>query len=255
MSNREEHKMRRDAGGTPPLNRLATWCALFLILVLLRAADASPLDEARALHEEAQRILTGDRPSQERHALAIRLLSAARTLLGDTGTPEARGLLREVSAALYWARKFQRTSQDPSQPSADETSAQCAFQKADDLEHSRTASVETIRRAYEEVRDRYPGTSWAIRAGMRVHSVAEPTPAPQRDPSPAQPRDQGPPLLDEFTLAVRERRLDDAWGWLDRARKQPPSEPVDLAAVEADLATLDWVAIRALGAMLGKVGG
>lgn len=240
------------------LNREVTVLLPILALTLLSAfpARAAPLDEARALHEEAQRILTGDRPSPDGQARAIRLLSAARSILIEPGTPEESGLLREISAALYWARKFQRTRQSVSQPAPNEQAAQEAFRRADELERSGTTSAEAIQRAYADVQDRFAGTSWAIRATMRIRTATTPVPMPETPPpDPPSPPVEGTPQLEVFTRAVHERRFDDAWEWLDRARKSAPADPVTLAAIEEDLATLDWIAVRALGSMLGRTGG
>ncbi|MCZ7643948.1 MAG: hypothetical protein M5U26_01475 [Planctomycetota bacterium] len=182
-------------------------CLLALLLCAALAsafARAASLDEARALKDEAARILRDQAATSadpKLYAHAVFKLQRAEALLDEllkTQPQAAEPLLEEVTASLFWARRFANVNvirelergdpgpgagtapppparPEPPKPApqagVDLAAAEKAYKKGEEFERARAGEDHAVALKWFQVADETQGTDWSLRALSRANEA------------------------------------------------------------------------------------
>ncbi|MCW8131258.1 MAG: hypothetical protein KIS92_12990 [Planctomycetota bacterium] len=176
-------------------------CRSLLLLAWMFAtlgvtAGAATIDEAKALKKEADETLrkaSGMSADPKTYADAVRKLEKASDILDEIAKSDpksAEPMLEEITAALFWARKFANIEASnelnkdkdpvrvsrPAQPAAPppanaSDAAEQEFKKAEAFETAHTDDDYAVALRWFQVADKCTGTDWSVRALQRAQAA------------------------------------------------------------------------------------
>lgn len=157
---------------------------------------AETLEDARTLKKEADETLrkaSGMSADPKTYADAVRKLEKASDILDEiakTDPKAAEPMIEEITAALFWARKFANIEASnelnkdkeqvhvtkPSQPApppaaAVPDAAEKEFKKAEEFESGHKGDDYAIALRWFQVADKCTGTDWSVRALQRAQEA------------------------------------------------------------------------------------
>jgi hypothetical protein len=163
------------------MTRLLLSGAFVLSAVLSHAAFASDVDDAKQLQADANKILrasSGQVADPKVYAEAVEKLEKAQALLekaADAHTPGIDALQQEVSASLFWARKFANTKViDELQKNVkppDPDAAAAAFKQAEQFEAGHAGDDYAIALRWFQFSSEFAGSDYAIRGLARAREA------------------------------------------------------------------------------------
>jgi tetratricopeptide (TPR) repeat protein len=163
-----------------------------LFLMAARAGAATP-DDARQLHNEARDILrasSGAVSDPKVYAEAVRKLEKAQTLMEEAAKAGGGNdqLEQEISAALFWARRFANTQvakelekggggqvatpkHEAPPKTPDPAAAEAAFRKADEFESAHKNDDFSAALRWFQFATEHSGTDWSVRGLQRAREA------------------------------------------------------------------------------------
>jgi len=167
--------------------RRVWFLSAFVVLLAAAGAQASSVDDARKLHDEAQaalRTMSGLATDPKAYADVVRKLEKAQALLEEAAKTDpkgAEGLEQSVSAALFWARRFANVnvikelhktdSGTAPAKTPDAGGAEAAFRKAEEFEKAHQGDDYAIALRWFQYSDQHSGTDWSLRALSRAYEA------------------------------------------------------------------------------------
>jgi hypothetical protein len=210
------------------MKRLFIAGSLFIAAMSLREAAASAVDDARQLHTDANKILrasSGQVADPKIYAEAVEKLEKAQALLEQAAqakTPGIDALQQEVSASLFWARRFSNVKViDELQKNVkppDAAVAAAAFKQAEQYESTHAGDDYAIALRWFQFSAEQAGTDFAIRGLARAREaqsrVKTAEDAKKRASLPADQK-----LIDEGNELFQQKNFDAAMAKYLDARK------------------------------------
>ena len=211
-------------------------------LIHFSASAATLLEEAQQLQKEAQNILrasSGAAADPKVYAEAVRKLESAQSKLEQSAKGGAQNdqLDQEISASLFWARRFANVNvireldkakglpvAEPSRPAEKpkaEGAAEAAFKKAEEFENSHKDDDYAVALRWFQFADEFNGDDLAMRGLQRAREAQARFQAKNAKAGAEQTPDQK--TLAEGDALFRDKKFDEALAKFEEAKKQTDS--------------------------------
>ena len=210
------------------MTRCPFFFAVSFTFALSRGAFASGVDDAKQLEADANKILrasSGQVADPKVYAEAVEKLEKAQALLekaADAHTPGIDALQQEVSASLFWARRFANTKViDELQKNVkppDPAAATAAFAQAEQFEAGHAGDDYAIALRWFQFSAEFAGSDFAIRGLARAREAQARVKAAEDAKKHASlPADQK--LIDDGNALFQQKNFDAALAKYLEAKK------------------------------------